>query len=82
MTGVQGLTSGKGVQGPHHRRQGEQGKHQRSSLTKRKAKLGLGADMAATTPGLGAVVEHGNAAGVPTSMRTHVYVCALGCARV
>jgi hypothetical protein len=72
-TGVQGLTGGKGVQGPHHRRQGEQGKHQRLSLTKRKVKLGLGAGTAATTPGLGAVAEHSSAAGVPTSVRTCVY---------
>jgi hypothetical protein len=43
MEGEQGLAYGEGVQGPHHHRHGEQGKHQRFPATKRKVKLDLGA---------------------------------------
>jgi ribose 5-phosphate isomerase len=82
MAGVQGLAGGEEVQGPHHHEHGEQGKHQRFSRTKRKVKLGLGAGTAASTLGLSAAAEHSNAAGVPTSVRTRVNACALGCARV
>jgi hypothetical protein len=36
------------------------------------------AGMAVLTPGLGAAVVHGSTTGVHTSVRTHVYTCALG----
>jgi hypothetical protein len=64
-TGEWGLAGGEGVQGPHHHRQGEQGKQHGLPRPRERRGMARVLGTAVSTPRVGAAAEHGCAARCP-----------------